>query len=169
MGRIAPLDFNTVLGSYRCIPISRLHLQLDRAKPRSMSKRCSDEPSEASFFHGGRWVSIDEETRPIGTRPRTGTVSLPIFRSRSTASTTHAAPAAGRQFARREFARQPSLRETQQMGGGVLSRVQPLLGVFTAARAPRHRRDRHIGTPIRLCHNRALRTRLALGVRNTNL
>ena len=56
-----------------------------------------------------------------------------------------------------------------RMGGGCLSRVQPLLGVFTAARAPRHRRDRHIGTPIRLCHNRALRTRLALGVRNTNL
>ena len=129
MGRIAPLDFNTVLGSYRCIPISRLHLQLDRAKPRSMSKRCSDEPSEASFFHGGRWVSIDEETRPIGTRPRTGTVSLPIFRSRSTASTTHAAPAAGRQFARREFARQPSLRETQEWEGGGLPRVQPFLGV----------------------------------------
>ena len=134
MGRIAPLDFNTVLGSCRCIPISRLHLQLDRAKPRSMSKRCSDEPSEASFFHGGRWVSIDEETRPIRTRPRIGTVSFPIFRCRSTVCATHGAPAAGRRFARREFARQPLLRETQQMWGGGLSRVQPLLGVVCVMR-----------------------------------
>jgi hypothetical protein len=129
MGRIERYNSRIVLVSCRCFPIWRLHLQLDRAKPRSMSKRCSDEPLEASFFHGGRWVSIDEETRPIGTRPRTGTVSLPIFRSRSTASTTHAAPAAGRQFARREFARQPSLRETQEWEGGGLSRVQPFLGV----------------------------------------
>ena len=74
-------------------------------------------------------MSIDEETRPIGTRPRTGTVSLPIFRCRSTASTTHGVPAAGRRFARREFARQPLLRETQEWEGGGLSRVQPLLGV----------------------------------------
>ena len=135
MGRIERLNSRIVLVSCRCIPISRLHLQLDRAKPRSMSKRCSDEPSEASFFHGGRWVSIDEETRPIGTRPRTGSSHIPIFRSRSTASTTHAAPAAGRQFARREFARQPSLRETQEWEGGVLPRVQPLLG------GPKNRRS----------------------------
>ena len=38
-------------------------------------------------------MSIDEETRPIGTRPRIGTVSTSIFRCRSTASTTHGAPA----------------------------------------------------------------------------
>ena len=96
-----------------------------------MSKRCSDEPSEASFFHGGRWVSIDEETRPIRTRPRIGTVSIPISRCRSTVCATHGAPAAGRRFARREFARQPSLRETQEWEGGGLPRVQPFLGVFT--------------------------------------
>ena len=94
-----------------------------------MSKRCSDWPSDASFFHGGRWVSIDEETRPIGTSPGISTVSVPPMRSGSTASTTHRAPAAGRRFARREFARQPSLRETQEREGGVLPRVQPLLGV----------------------------------------
>ena len=74
-------------------------------------------------------MSIDEETRPIGTSPGIGTVSVPIFRSGSTASTTHGVPAAGRRFARREFARQPSLRETQEWEGGVLPRVQPLLGV----------------------------------------
>jgi hypothetical protein len=74
-------------------------------------------------------VSIDEETRPIGTRPRIGTVSTSIFRCRSTASTTHGAPAAGRRFARREFARQPLLRETQEWEGGGLPRVQPFLGV----------------------------------------
>ena len=79
-------------------------------------------------------MSIDEETRPIGTRPRIGTVSTSIFRCRSTASTTHGAPAAGRRFARREFAREPLLRETQQMGGGGLSRVQPLLGVVGLTR-----------------------------------
>ena len=74
-------------------------------------------------------MSIDEETRPIGTRPRIGTVSIPIFRCRSTVCATHGAPAAGRRFVRREFARQPLLRETQQRRGGGLSRVQPLLGV----------------------------------------
>ena len=74
-------------------------------------------------------MSIDEETRPIGTRPRIGTVSTSIFRCRSTASTTHGVPAAGRRFARREFARQPLLRETQEWEGGGLSRVKPLLGV----------------------------------------
>jgi hypothetical protein len=129
MGRIERYNSRIVLVSCRCFPIWRLHLQLDRAKPRSMSKRCSDEPLEASFFHGGRWVSIDEETRPIRTRRRIGTVSIPIFRCRSTVCPTHGAPAAGRRFVRREFARQPLLRETQQMGGGVLSRVQPFLGV----------------------------------------
>ena len=81
-------------------------------------------------------MSIDEETRPIGTRPRIGTVSTSIFRCRSTASTTHGVPAAGRRFARREFAREPLLRETQQMGGGGLSRVQPLLGVGCALAPP---------------------------------
>jgi hypothetical protein len=77
-------------------------------------------------------VSIDEETRPIGTRPRIGTVSTSIFRCRSTASTTHGVPAAGRRFARREFARQPLLRETQEWEGGGLPRVQPFLGVNTS-------------------------------------
>ena len=74
-------------------------------------------------------MSIDEETRPIGTSPGISTVSVPPMRSGSTASTTHRAPAAGRRFARREFARQPSLRETQEREGGVLPRVQPFLGV----------------------------------------
>ena len=80
-------------------------------------------------------MSIDEETRPIGTRPRMRSVSTSIFRSRSTASTTHAAPAAGRRFARREFARQPSLRETQGCEGGVLPRVQRFLGVTVEGRS----------------------------------
>ena len=79
MGRIARLDFEDRARIELMHPISRLRLQLDRAKPRSMSKRCSDWPSDASFFHGGRWVSIDEETRPIGTRPRIGTVSTSHF------------------------------------------------------------------------------------------
>ena len=83
-------------------------------------------------------MSIDEETRPIGTRPRIGTVSTSIFRCRSTASTTHGAPAAGRRFARREFARQPSLRETQEWEGGGLPRVQPFLGVGEKAELMRH-------------------------------
>ena len=74
-------------------------------------------------------MSIDEETRPIGTRPRIGTVSTSIFRCRSTASTTHGAPAAGRRFVRREIALQPSLRGDATKEGGVLSRVHPLLGV----------------------------------------
>ena len=119
-----------------------------------MSKRCSDWPSDASFFHGGRWVSIDEETRPIGTSPGISTVSVPPMRSGSTASTTHRAPAAGRRFARREFARQPSLRETQEREGGVLPRVQPFLGVLAKPRlfpCPRSKKRRQLRSARQAC------------------
>jgi hypothetical protein len=76
-------------------------------------------------------VSIEKETRPIGTSPGIATVSVPIFRSGSTASIPPGAPAAGRRFVRREIALQPSLRGDATKEGGVLSRVHPLLGVHT--------------------------------------